>query len=297
VNLPESLRYDAAGLVPVALQDADTREVLILAHMDRAAVERTLETGLVHLWSRSRGRAWLKGERSGRTQRVVEVRPNCELSSLLLLVEQTLPGACHTGHSGCYYRRLEGSQLRELSPPLFDPTEVYGEGAALPSPLAELLEAYAWLAGQPLVPDSGTSRALHAQGPDPLRRLREEWAELLGVLDGTHRHGSFEEDARLEAYQVLYWTCLLHVGAGAGDAALARRALGEGRNGDRAPADLLEGALPGPGGRPRLPSLWAALGAACREAGVEPDEVIRRDLADLRDRPYMAPHFDAKPAE
>ena len=289
MNLAGELRYDPSGLLPVVLQDADSLEVLILAFMDRTAVERTLSSGLVHLWSRSRGGPWLKGESSGRLQHVVEVRPNCELSSLLLLVHQALPGACHTGHSGCFYRRLKDGELVEVSPPLFDPGDVYGgEGKR---PLEELLGAYGWIAGQELIPESGTSKVLHARGPDPLERLRQEWDELLGVLDGTHVHSGFEEDVLLEAYQVLYWTCLHHVLSGLGDAALAVESLAEGYGGDRPPAVLLREAMDADGPAPRLRRLWSALGAACREAGLEPSTVVRKDLQELRGRAYMSRYF------
>jgi len=125
VSITEQLRFDSDGLAPVVLQDYQTLEVLILAYVNQEALERTLDTGTVYLWSRSRQALWLKGETSGRRLRVVEVLPNCELDSLLVLVRQELPGACHTGHSGCFYRRLRDGELEEIAPPLFNPDEVY----------------------------------------------------------------------------------------------------------------------------------------------------------------------------
>lgn len=297
LDLVETLRFDAAGLVPVVLQDHVSREVLILAYMDRDALSRTLGTGLVHFYSRSRGEIWLKGESSGRLQHVVEVRPNCELDSLLVLVRQELPGACHTGHSSCYYQRLADGGLEEVAPPLFDPDDVYedasSEYASLLQPLAELLGAYRWLAEREIVPESRTWRILHGEGPDPLERLRDEWGELLGVLDGTHVHEGFERDALLEAYQVLYWTCLLHVRSVSPiDPPLAAHSLLLGWRVGQEPRRMLEAALaqhaePAHG----LPFLWEALGAACREAGLDPELVVRRDLEDLRERPYMGAYF------
>lgn len=291
MNLAEELRFDPSGLVPVILQDSDTLEVLILAFMDRDAVERTLSSGLVHLWSRSRGVPWLKGGTSGRLQRVVEIRPNCEMNSLLVLVRQALPGACHTGHATCYYRRLEDANLREIAAPVFEPGHVY-TGAN--TPLDKLLGAYEWIREHELIPGSNTSRTLHGRQAPPLVRLREEWDELLGVLAGTHTHNCFCEDVRLEAYQVLYWTCLHQVRLGMGRAsALSEAGLRGGHGSDRAPGDLLVGALAAAEPDLQLEGLWSALGAACRVGGVPPHEIVERDLAELREREYMLTYFSS----
>ncbi len=290
MSLPDELHYDRAGLVPAVLQDHDTREVLTLAYMDRSAVQRTLDSGLVHFWSRSRRQPWLKGESSGRLQHVVAVRPDCESNSLLVLVRQEMPGACHTGHGSCFYRQLEGGELVELSSPLFDPSQVY-RGPGAQALLKELLGAYAWLGSQEPLPQSGTSRALHGEGPDLFSRVRDEWGELLGVLDGTHVHQGFEHDVLLEAYQVLYWTCLYHVTSRGVSPQQAAADLSRGYGGADEPRLLLSEALHAHQPNERLKLLWAALGAACRVAGVEPERVVRRDLEELGGREYMAPHF------
>ncbi|QSZ66772.1 phosphoribosyl-AMP cyclohydrolase [Methanofollis aquaemaris] len=109
------------GLVPVIVQDAKSREVLMLAYANDEAVQLTLETGFAHYWSRSRGKIWKKGEESGNVQRVREVRADCDADTLLYLVEQK-GAACHTGHYSCFYRCINGE---EIAPPLFDPSEVY----------------------------------------------------------------------------------------------------------------------------------------------------------------------------
>ncbi len=290
MSLADELHYDDAGLVPAVLQDHDTREVLTLAYMDRSAVQRTLESGLVHFWSRSRQQPWLKGESSGRLQHVVAVRPDCELNSLLVLVRQEMPGACHTGHGSCFYGQLEGGVLVELSSPLFDPSEVYRDAGA-EELLKELLGAYSWLGSQEMLPQSGTSRALHREGPDIFRRVRDEWEELLGVLDGTHVHEGFEHDVLLEAYQVLYWTCLYHVTSQSVSPQQAVGDLLRGCGGADEPRALLIEALHTDEPNERLKLLWAALGAACRVAGMDPEWVVRKDLDELRGREYMAPHF------
>jgi phosphoribosyl-ATP pyrophosphohydrolase/phosphoribosyl-AMP cyclohydrolase len=108
VSAPEEIRYDEGGLVPVVAQDADTGEVLMLAYASREAVEKTIETGEAHYYSRSRGELWRKGATSGNTQRVIEVRLDCDGDALLYRVESAGP-ACHTGERSCFFTPLGGS--------------------------------------------------------------------------------------------------------------------------------------------------------------------------------------------
>jgi phosphoribosyl-ATP pyrophosphohydrolase/phosphoribosyl-AMP cyclohydrolase len=105
MNLPP-LRFDERGLIPVIVQDAESGEVLTLAYMNAEALQRTLESGETHFWSRSRQTLWHKGETSGNVQRVVEVRYDCDGDALLVRVRPAGP-ACHTGHFSCFYRTLE----------------------------------------------------------------------------------------------------------------------------------------------------------------------------------------------
>jgi len=107
LTAPEGIRYDDAGLVPVVTQDANTGEVLMLAYANGEAVERTRETGDAHYYSRSRGELWRKGATSGSTQRVVEVRLDCDGDALLYRVEPAGP-ACHTGERTCFFTTLQG---------------------------------------------------------------------------------------------------------------------------------------------------------------------------------------------
>ena len=124
-------RFDAAGLITVVTIEAGTNEVLMVAHMNAEALSLTLETGIAHYWSRSRGKLWKKGETSGELQRVVELRTDCDQDVLLLTVEQTGRGAaCHTGRKTCFYRRAvvaDGSVTLEDTglPRLLDPASVY----------------------------------------------------------------------------------------------------------------------------------------------------------------------------
>ncbi len=102
---PEDLRYDNAGLVAAIVQDADTRDVLMLAWVDAEAVRRTLESGTTWFWSRSRREYWNKGASSGNVQKVVDVRYDCDADAVLMMVKPAGP-ACHTGARSCFYRSL-----------------------------------------------------------------------------------------------------------------------------------------------------------------------------------------------
>ena len=101
-----SLDWNAQGLMPAIVQDANTREVLMLAYMNAASLRRTLDSGEAVFWSRSRGELWHKGATSGNTQRVVEIRVDCDADTLLLLVEPAGP-ACHTLATSCFFRTLD----------------------------------------------------------------------------------------------------------------------------------------------------------------------------------------------
>ena len=102
----DELTYDAAGLICAVVQQHDTGEVLMVAYMNRESLAQTIETGNTWFWSRSRQKYWMKGESSGHTQDVVEIRYDCDADCLLVRVNQIGPGACHTGERTCFYRRL-----------------------------------------------------------------------------------------------------------------------------------------------------------------------------------------------
>jgi phosphoribosyl-AMP cyclohydrolase len=116
-----ALDFGDDGLVPAVAQDADSGEVLMLAYASPEAVERTRETGTAHYYSRSRDELWQKGNSSGHTQAVSEVRVDCDGDALLYLVDQT-GGACHTGYRSCFYRTIDGEEVGEQ---VFDPDAVY----------------------------------------------------------------------------------------------------------------------------------------------------------------------------
>lgn len=102
---PEDVVYDDRGLAPAIVQDAATKEVLMLAWVDAEAVRRTLDSGTTWFWSRSRSEYWNKGATSGNTQKVVEVRYDCDADALLMIVHAAGP-ACHTGERSCFHRKL-----------------------------------------------------------------------------------------------------------------------------------------------------------------------------------------------
>lgn len=118
------LPFNAVGLAPAIAQQYDSGEVLMLAWMNREAIEETLRTGQVCYWSRSRRKLWRKGETSGQTQRLVELRLDCDGDAILLLVDQTGP-ACHTGRRSCFYNAVRGDRVEVIDAALIDPDELY----------------------------------------------------------------------------------------------------------------------------------------------------------------------------
>jgi phosphoribosyl-AMP cyclohydrolase len=121
----EAVRFNADGLIPAIAQQHDTGEVLMLAWMNRGALNETLSTGRVCFWSRSRQAYWRKGESSGQQQALISAALDCDGDSLLLQVDQTGP-ACHTGRKSCFYVSLENHHARIASAPLIDPALLYG---------------------------------------------------------------------------------------------------------------------------------------------------------------------------
>ncbi len=113
---PSTLKYNEAGLVPAIAQDEGTGEVLMVAWMNAEAIERTLDTGRVTYWSRSRQSFWVKGESSGHVQELVDFRIDCDRDCLLVLVRQT-GAACHTNRRTCFYTAVrEGTEIELMSP-------------------------------------------------------------------------------------------------------------------------------------------------------------------------------------
>ena len=119
------LRYNTDGLIPAIAQQHDTGEVLMMAWMNRTAVEETLRTGRVCYYSRSRQSLWRKGETSGQHQRLVDMRIDCDGDTLLLLVDQH-GAACHTGRRNCFFRAVRDGDVVKIAERIADPAKLYG---------------------------------------------------------------------------------------------------------------------------------------------------------------------------
>lgn len=120
------IKWDEQGLVPAIAQDAATGEVLMFAFMNREALEKTVHTGEAIYWSRSRRKLWHKGEESGHTQKVIEIRTDCDNDVILLKIAQTGGIACHTGRRSCFFNKLENGGWQDVEPVLKDPQTIYG---------------------------------------------------------------------------------------------------------------------------------------------------------------------------
>lgn len=196
----DTLRFDANGLVTAVAQDAGTGEVLMVAHMDREALRRTLETGQAWYWSRSRKRLWRKGEESGHTQRVTGVRVDCDGDAVLLRVEQT-GAACHTGRHSCFYRGLvQRDGEAAVGPEAAAPPAPQGGAARADRGEAEVLnEVAAVLADRRARPREGSyTTGLFAEGLARLNeKIMEEAAEVTRAARKETRQRLVQETADL----------------------------------------------------------------------------------------------------
>ncbi|HKI37707.1 MAG TPA: phosphoribosyl-AMP cyclohydrolase [Gemmataceae bacterium] len=117
--------HKSGGLIPAIVQDADTGQVLMLAWMNREAYEETLRTGRACYFSRSRNKLWRKGEESGHVQEVRAVYVDCDADTVLLKVKQVGGAACHEGYASCFFRQVQGDELKVVDERVFDPKQVY----------------------------------------------------------------------------------------------------------------------------------------------------------------------------
>lgn len=121
----DGLKWDEKGLMPTVVQDANTMEVLMVAYMNNEALDLTIRTKKAHFYSRSRQKLWLKGESSGHTQEVKDIRIDCDNDTILLLVDQKV-AACHTGYFSCFYRAW-ADEWKIVGKKVFNEKDVYGE--------------------------------------------------------------------------------------------------------------------------------------------------------------------------
>src|SRR5258708_3454148 len=124
----EQLKFDAQGLIPAIIQEQGTGRVLMMAWMNRTSLEKTIETGKTHFWSRSRQQFWMKRESSGHIQTVKAIALDCDADTLLVQVEQR-GGACHEGYHSCFFRSLEedGGSLAITEPQIKTSSQIYGD--------------------------------------------------------------------------------------------------------------------------------------------------------------------------
>ncbi len=122
----DKLKFDGQGLIPAIIQEQKTGRVLMMAYMSQASLEKTIETGKTHFWSRSRQKFWMKGESSGHTQAVKDIAFDCDGDTLLIQVEQ-IGAACHEGYQSCFFRSIReaGQQFQITEPQLQTPEEIY----------------------------------------------------------------------------------------------------------------------------------------------------------------------------
>jgi phosphoribosyl-AMP cyclohydrolase len=127
MKILDDIKFDQNGLAPAIVQDGETGEVLMLAYMNREALELTIRSGRTHFYSRSRKELWRKGDTSGNVQSVDEVRADCDADTILVKVRQK-GAACHEGYRSCFFRKTEdGSEWEVIGSPLFDPEKIYGK--------------------------------------------------------------------------------------------------------------------------------------------------------------------------
>ncbi|MBB6673147.1 bifunctional phosphoribosyl-AMP cyclohydrolase/phosphoribosyl-ATP diphosphatase HisIE [Cohnella nanjingensis] len=190
-SLADQIKWDENGLVPVVVQDAGSKEVLMLAYMNRESLRRTLELGETVFWSRSRGELWHKGATSGHTQPIVSLRYDCDGDTLLALVKQN-GAACHTGAYSCFYRDADGELPEERRP-------APDRFAALSGLETTIAQRYAER------PEGAYTTYLFEKGLDKiLKKVGEETAE---VIIGAKNHDNVE--TRSEAADLIFHLMVL----------------------------------------------------------------------------------------
>lgn len=214
-DILRELKFDEKGLIPVVTKDFKNGEVLMLAYMNKEALEKTLETGKVHYWSRSRKKLWQKGETSGNYQLVKSINVDCDGDALLITVEQK-GVACHTGHYSCFYRRLDEGGLKEIESSLTEAVEKdkainKGEDTGEKDKSAILQELYDVIVDRKNNPKEGSyTNYLFEKGLDKiLKKVGEESAEVIIAA----KNKCFEE-IRYEIADLVYHLFVLMVERG-----------------------------------------------------------------------------------
>ena len=198
-NLLEQIKFDEKGLVPVVTQDYKTKEVLMLAYMNEEAFKKTVETGKVHYFSRSRNQLWLKGETSGHFQLVKQLKLDCDGDTLLVEAEQ-IDAACHTGNKTCFFRAMSNGQWQENN----DIIEECDSAAILQ-------EVYDVIVDRTINPKEGSyTNYLFTKGIDKiLKKVGEETAEVIIAAKNNSK-----DELRYEVSDLMYHLMVLLVERG-----------------------------------------------------------------------------------
>lgn len=179
-ELIDSIKFDKNGLVPAIVQDSSNGRVLMLAYMNSDALQKTIDTGYTHFFSRSRNSIWKKGETSGHVQKVVSISPDCDNDALLIKVEQHV-AACHTGHYSCFFTEvgIDGSAGHEKK--VFDPGKVYDPEKGYQVNAGILKELYDIIVERKRSPKEGSYTCyLFEKGLDKiLKKVGEECTEVV----------------------------------------------------------------------------------------------------------------------
>ena len=196
----DRIKWDQQGLVPAVAQDSETKEVLMLAYMDREALKLTIQTGKAHYYSRSRSRVWMKGESSGHVQLVQDIKAECDGDPLLLLVEQE-GVACHTGNRTCFFTNVGEKGPHKTADSEKANAEIYRQQIG---PMLE--EVYAVIADRKEFPQEGSyTNYLLEKGLDKiLKKVGEETAEVIIAAKNPD-----EEELVYETADLLYHLLVL----------------------------------------------------------------------------------------
>ncbi|MBM7854269.1 phosphoribosyl-ATP pyrophosphohydrolase/phosphoribosyl-AMP cyclohydrolase [Desulfohalotomaculum tongense] len=198
----DNLKFNQQGLIPAIVQDSETREVLMMAWMNKEAVEKTLSTGETWFYSRSRQKMWHKGETSGHVQKVKAVYHDCDGDTLLVLAEQTGGGACHEGYKSCFHYLVhrEGKVTVE-GEQQFNPQEVYRDAAA--GVINQLYNVI--LQRKEERPEGSYTTYLFNQGVDKIcKKIGEEAAEV--IIGAKNRN---RDEVTYEAADLIYHLLVL----------------------------------------------------------------------------------------
>jgi len=195
MNLTDILKFDEKGLIPVIAVDFYNNQVLMLAYADRRAIEKTLETGYAHYYSRSRKKLWKKGETSGNMQRIKQILFDCDEDAVIYKVEQ-IGAACHTNHRSCFYREFYRGTIREIEPTVGDFKGVIykpQEGDDILSKLYNLLRQR-----KRELPENSYTAKLFKGGIDKIaKKIGEEASEVIIALKNESQSEIVYESADL----------------------------------------------------------------------------------------------------